>query len=455
MFVEISTELRIGGATIEEKRKLKEALSFINPLWAEAVRYGRRTYGIQKVIKQYRCENRDIFIPRGYLYQLINFFGMPEQLINNTVSLDKVSIPSNIILRPLQAPWVEEMLRHNQGICVAPAGSGKTVMGLYAISQIGQPTLWITDQLNLVNQFIERTKTFLDVGTIGIIGGGKETIGDIVTVATVQTLSKRDLTEVSKKFGLVILDEAHICPQDTTLGVISQFAPKYLYGLTATPYREDNLEVMMHNAIGPTVAYMDRDEVIEAGGILPASVQICDTGVTFNKWGKIEYNDVIDFLIDNKKRNVQIVLDILSEIASGNICIALTSRIEHGRTLRDMLMDLGVDCEHIHSDTKTQTKKVQTAKLDRFTNGEVPLIIATYKLLSKGFDHQPTSRIFFCLPHKAKGLIEQAKGRIERTTDGKEDAIIYDYVDDIGMLKKQFILRMQQYKEHNLKITRT
>lgn len=450
MLVEIKAELLIREATLEEKRELKKRLTIVNPKWTEAAQFGRRTYHIPKHIKQYKCEDGNITIPRGFLYPLIDIFGPPEKIIDKTISHPKIDIPSNIILRPLQGPWVEDILKHRQGVCVASAGFGKTICLLEVISRLGQPTLWLTDQTNLINQFIEEAEEYIEAGKIGIIGDGKEFIGDKITVGMIQTLAKRDLSEVAKLFGTVILDECHVAPTNTTLGVLVQLAPKFLYGATATPYRSDNLEILMHNAIGPTISYVDRDEIVEAGGILPASVKVCRTGITYKKWGKPEYSDVIDFLVENKDRNLEIILDILSELANGHKCIALTSRIEHGKILRNLLLDLDVDCEHIHSE---QSKKVRNTKLNRFLSGETPLIVATYKLLSKGFNYKPLSRIFFTLPHKAKGIIEQAKGRVERTAEGKIDAVVYDYVDDIKMLKNQFDLRLQQYKEHNLKVT--
>lgn len=449
MIVELSNELRIIDASFSEKRKIKEDLSLINPLWKDAVRFGRRTYGIQKVIKQYRCKDKNIYVPRGYLDTLVKTFGPPRELVDKTISFPKVSIPSKIELRPLQKPWIESALKHNQGICVAAAAFGKTVASLEMISTLGQPALWLVDQVNLAEQFINRANEFLDVGKVGMIGAGKESIGDILTTGIIQTLTKRDLSDIVNIFGAVFYDESHGVPAQTCLKVISQFPSNRLYGITATPYREDSLEILMYNAIGPVITYVDRDELVEAGLILPARVKVCNTGVTYHKWNA-DFSEIIEFLSVHEGRNRRIAMDILSEIALGNTCIALTSRIEHGKILRQKLLDLGVDCEHIHS---KQYKKLQDKKLKRFLDGEVPLIIATYRLLSKGFDHPKTNRIFFTLPYKAESTIEQAKGRIERIAPGKVDACLYDYADSIKMLKNQLKIRMLKYEEHNLEIS--
>lgn len=449
MDITLSKDLIVSNATSAEKATLEKHMSFTNPAWQDAVKFKRSTYGIKQVIKLYERDGKVLRLPRGSLYKVIGLVGYPKSLIDETARFDKVEVTSRIKLRNLQKPWVESLLSHRQGIGVAPAGSGKTIMALQAIVNLGQPTLWLTHRQTLVNQFKERVGFFIGAGHVGTIGGGKYDFGDFITVGMVQTLARRDVESLSKMFGVVVVDECHVVPAMQTLKTVRKFAPHYLYGVTATPYREDRLEQIMFDTIGPTIAAMDRDKVVEAKGILPASVKVVDTGVTYNSFGPPEFSKIIEYLANHEGRNRLIAADVLTEIALGNICIVLTNRIEHGKILRDLLVAHGVDCAHLHS---KQSKKEREKGLERFISGEIPLIIATYQLLSDGFDHQPTSRIFFALPYKAKGLIEQSKGRIERSLPGKDDAIVYDYVDRIPMLQRQFAQRCEQYQEHNLEI---
>ena len=422
-------------------------MSFLNPKYQEAVQFKRSTYGIRKVIRLYEEKNDELIIPRGALYKILPLVGPPNKIHNNTAIFKKVDIPSKIEMRPLQEPWIEDMLKHFQGVGVAPPGSGKTVMALEVIARLGQPTLWLTHRQGLVEQFKERAGFFIGGGDVGIIGDGKYEIGKVLTAGMIQTLIKRDLTELSHKFGLIILDEGHICPAEQTMEVIRKFAPQYLYGLTATPYREDKLEQIMFDTIGPCIAYLDRQEVVDADGIMPAKILVRKTGVTHNPAIHSRYDKIIKYLTTHTARNILILADVLTEIALGNICILLTNRVEHGKIIKRELKALGVDSVHIHAKTTNKKRKEYTAQ---FKSGEVALMIATYSLLKEGFDHKPTNRIFFALPHKAKGIIEQAKGRIERTAPGKTNAVVYDYVDSIPMLQRQFEMRYEQYQEHNL-----
>ena len=44
--------------------------------------------------------------------------------------------------------------------------------------------------------------------------------------------------------GLIVVDEAHHVPAPTYSEVVNYFKPSFLIGLTATPYRTDNLDVL-------------------------------------------------------------------------------------------------------------------------------------------------------------------------------------------------------------------
>ncbi len=161
---------------------------------------------------------------------------------------------SKIIYRPYQARAVTKLVSKSpEGVLVAPAGSGKTVMGLSIIPLVGQPTLWLTHTGPLADQAIERAEAFLpNIGKIGMIGRQKWDKGDILTVAMVQTLVRNPdkLLKMRDDYGLVILDEAHHCPAATFMDVVSQLNSYYMYGLTATPYRRDKLEMLMFQYLG-------------------------------------------------------------------------------------------------------------------------------------------------------------------------------------------------------------
>lgn len=126
------------------------------------------------------------------------------------------------------------------GVIVVPPGSGKTVMALKIVDEKQQPALIVVHRKQLALQWMERIEAFLGIlqKDIGQIGQGKTKIGKQITVATMQSLAKADLQNLSDVFGLIIVDECHHIPAETFRNTIGKFNSRYLYGLTATLFRK-------------------------------------------------------------------------------------------------------------------------------------------------------------------------------------------------------------------------
>lgn len=128
------------------------------------------------------------------------------------------------------------------GVIVAPPGSGKTVMALKIVAEKQQPALIVVHRKQLALQWMERIEAFLGIvqKDIGHIGQGKTKIGKQITVATIQSLAKANLQNLTDMVGLIIVDECYHIPAETFSNTISNFNSRYLYGLTATPFRKYN-----------------------------------------------------------------------------------------------------------------------------------------------------------------------------------------------------------------------
>ena len=57
------------------------------------------------------------------------------------------------------------------------------------------------------------------------------------------------------------------------------------------------------------------------------------------------------------------------------------------------------------------------------------LLIATGKYVGEGFDYPRLDTLFLAMPISWKGKVAQYAGRLHRNFPGKEEVLIYDYVD--------------------------
>lgn len=438
-------------------------LTFDNPLYIEAVKHNRYLADLHPYINMYKPLPDGIVLPRGYLQLIEDSMigrGLGLHITDNRILSAPIFVKSNIILRPYQREAKLALLSHPNGMLVAPAASGKTIMGLNIFASLHQKMLWLTHTHRLANQVIERIvgtnedpPIFPDVTRkeIGFIGGGKYSIGDRITIGMIPTLVRRlvDLPEIGRQFGLVIIDEAHHVPASTFLKVLEHFSSYYLYGLTATPYRRDKLEDIMFAGLGLANSVVSRKKVEEKGGIVTPTVikRIVPSPV----WGDNDFHYIIrEILIPNERRLTLITTDVLREAYKGNYCIVISTRKAYCEMIYELVNKHWVKSAIATGDYNRKHNDAQVAKLE---NGEVTVLVTTFELLGEGFDVKKLNRGFMALPFREKARVEQSVGRIQRTCEGKTDAIMYDYVDEnIGILSNQFRHRAEVYKSLGIKI---
>lgn len=429
------------------KENLLQRLKIPNPKYIMAQKLGYKAVFIDQFILNFEVKpDSSIEIPRGMLSYVLKLAKDLDEKIEIIDDRTKVNLnydidSSKILLRDYQTKALSTMVSNGtEGLLVSKAGSGKTVMGLCLVPLLNQRTLWITHTRPLATQTVERINQFLpslnNIGDIGYIGEGKWEVGNVITIGLVQTLirNKDKLCKLKDDFGLVICDEAHHAPSTTFTEVLGELNPYYLYGLTATPIRRDGLTDLMFQNIGNILSTVDIDEIVDYGGIIIPKVYHREINSPLPITEHDYVNILGELMLDNYRNNI-IVSDVLNEATKGNICIVLTERKVHADILFKLLKE---KWDKTGIATGNYKKKEINATIDDLNNNRITVLVATSSLLGEGFDHAPLNRGFLCLPIRNTVRIEQIMGRIQRTADGKKDAIMYDYVDNHSLLKHQF-----------------
>jgi superfamily II DNA or RNA helicase len=453
----IDSSLRLLNVPRDITSWFIEQLTFSNPKFEEAMRYGRYVNNIDPHIKLYKELPNGLTLPRGYLQIVEDSIigqGLNVSIKDNRILAPPITVASNIKLRPYQRNAKFDLLSHPNGMLVAPAGSGKTIMGLDIFDSVRQPLLWLTHTNRLSNQVIERIlEIFTDVtkSEIGFIGAGKVKLGNRITIGMIPTLVRReiDLISIGKKFGIVIVDEAHHVPASTFLKVVGYFSSYYLYGLTATPYRRDKMEDIMFATMGLPNAKVNRKEVKKKGDIITPIVvkRIIPSEI----WENNDFSYIVrEILLNNDRRLYTIVQDVLKEAIDGNYCIVVSTRKQYCEMILEKLV---INWNKTVIATGDYSRKHNDEQVAKIENGEATVLITTFELLGEGFDVPKLNRCFLALPFRERARVEQTVGRIQRPCEGKRDAVIYDYVDEnIGILKNQFLHRAMTYRLLGMKI---
>ncbi len=444
--ITLSSQLKIQKSNLSEGMltQIKNYLTLNNPKYLEAEKRGYFTGDLESKIYCF-TEDRDyLYTYRGYLGSLLPFLcqnGYKYKLIDNRRRLPEVDFTFHGELRDYQQVAVMDALQKHFGIIVAPCGSGKTTMSIAMMAERRQPTLIVCHTKELLNQWAERITQYLGIPkkAIGIIGNGKETIKP-VTVGMVQTLGKRDLEEISKHFGFLIVDECHHTPASTFLKVVSAFDSFYMLGLSATPYRRDKLNKMLYISLGNVVATIKDKDLQESGSRVKPEVIARETSFNYDYQEDSDYQPMISALIENQSRNQLIIDDVIQE--SDNQCLVLSDRKNHCGVLASLLKKQGINCAIL---TGSIPQKERESIIEQLNDGSLKVIFATGALAGEGLDIPKMSRLFITTPIRWKGRVKQYVGRILRTAEGKTDAKVFDYVDSkVGILANSYRSRCNQ-----------
>lgn len=439
--------VKVTGLPQFMKPHLKSDLVIQNPAYADAVKYGRGIKGISKSLTLYRDYGKYITVPRGFydnIVEMVKSTGEEYIVRDERMEFPKQNIKHSIVLRDTQKPATDIMLGCTDGLLVAPPGAGKTIIALYIIATLGQPTLWITHTKRLFEQVIDRANSFMEVGDIGRIMSGKADLKSFLNIAMVQSVNKK-LEGLRNNFGTVILDECHHCPAVTFSEVVNYFNAKHVFGLTATAYRRDGLEPLLFHALGNIRAVISRHALIKAGEIVvPKFVQI-ETGIKFDYDGR-NFARLVSDITRNAERNRLIVGMILKGVLDpNNNILVLTSRVAHARRIHQMLQHRKVP---VSIATGKETNKRNIEAVGKFLKEESRVLVTTYQYLGEGFDHTGINRILILTPIGIKGktTLVQIVGRAQRVQREKT-AVVYDFIDKQGLLEYQASARVNNLLE--------
>ena len=158
---------------------------------------------------------------------------------------------------------MDGMLARDFGTLNSATGSGKTIMALYMVARRQQPTLIIVHTKDLAAQWTQRIEAFLGIAAdkVGVIGAGKNVVGQEITIALVQSLYKC-VEDVAEHIGFLVVDECHRCPSRTFTEAVSGFDARYMLGLSATPWRRDKLSKLIFWHLGDVHHEVDKNRLV-------------------------------------------------------------------------------------------------------------------------------------------------------------------------------------------------
>ncbi|KUK64104.1 MAG: Type III restriction protein res subunit [Desulfofundulus kuznetsovii] len=458
-----------SGISSPALNALKRLAAFRNPEFYKAQAMRLSTFDKPRIISCSYETGQYLCLPRGLeddVCELLEDNGVRIQFNDETNKGRKLDVRFKGDLRGEQQQAADALLAHNNGILSAATAFGKTVIGARLIADCKVNTLILVHRTNLLSQWIERMNEFLIINEepvieltpkrrkrkksiIGQIGGGKNNPGEIIDVAVMQSLVSGDeVKEIVRNYGMIIVDECHHVSAFSFEQILKTANAKYVYGLTATPTRQDGHHPIIYMQCGKIRYRVDAKEQAAAR---PFEHFVIPRFTRFQKpahqdESKWTITDIYNDIQNSELRNSLIIQDVTAAVEQGRNPIILTERTGHVKYLASQLKPRIKNVIAL-TGGETQKKSRETLKtVAGIAEDESFVLVATGKYVGEGFDMPRLDTLFLAMPISWKGTLQQYAGRLHRLYEGKNEVQVYDYVDvHVAMLEKMYQKRLRGY----------
>jgi len=148
----------------------------------------------------------------------------------------------------------------------------------------------------------------------------------------------------------------------------------------------------------------------------------------------------------NEERNNKIAVDVLAAVTEGRTPIVLTERYDHAKLLAEILREKSKNVVLLSGKGTAKEKRETLQGLSQIPADEPLVLVATGRYVGEGFDLPRLDTLFLAMPVSWKGTLAQYAGRLHRNYEGKQEVLIYDYVDiRVPMLERMYHKRLSGY----------
>lgn len=399
-----------------------------------------------------------LYVPKHYGLQK---FGLPEESkLKEGRYVDHMEFKGELLSH--QTTPVKEYLeramdlKHMGGILQLPPGSGKTVMALYILCQLGVKTIIIVHKDFLLNQWRERIEQYIPNAKVGILKQKLVEVDDCdITIASLQSLSMKTYDEGTfDEFGFVIIDECHHIAAQVFSRALLKVNFRYALGLSATVQRKDGLSKVFKWFIGDVV-----HKVTTRNMAITCRVDVCtymdpkddkykQEVYLYN--GKVNLAKMLNNVTEHKPRQEYVVEKLLAVLRRdpNRSVIMLSDRRRHLEETKELIAKREPS---LANETGLYIGGMKNAALEETKTKKI--ILGTYNMISEGFDLPRLDTLFLMT---SKSDVEQSVGRIQRKHEyGENDyePLVVDIVDNFSVFENQARKRRQFYNKKNYAIT--
>ena len=364
---------------------------------------------------------------------------------------DSLELPFD--LRDYQFECVGEAITRKRAILLSPTGSGKSLIIYVTIRywlQLltdgrsypkGGRVLIIVPTTSLVEQM---HSDFMKYGWSEnamhriYSGKDKDNINAACVITTWQSVHRlrKDWFE---QFGCVIGDECHGFKSKSLMTIMNKCTEAgYRFGTTGTLDGAQTHELVLQGLFGK-IYRVTTTKTLQDNNTL-AKLEIKRIVLTYaeeirKEFGKRTYQDEIEFIVSNEKRN-RFIRNLALDM-KGNTLVLYNYVEKHGKPLFNMIEDGASEDRKVFfvsGDVGATDREAIRGIVEKQKNA---ILVASLGTFSTGINIKELHNIIFASPSKSQIRVLQSIGRgLRKSTDGITTQL-YDISDDISWKSRQ------------------
>jgi len=326
----------------------------------------------------------------------------------------------------------------DKGLVVMATGVGKTYLAAFDCLKY-KKILFVAHREEILTQAYKSFQRIMPEKRFGMFKASMTQKDADVIFASVQTLGKENYLRESyfktDYFDYIIIDEFHHVAASSYKGIVDYFKPKFLLGLTATPFRMDNKDIF--EFCDDNLVYeLNLKEAIERDYLVPFRYYgiFDDTDYRKIDFKNGKYNDKeLEKALSVETRAVLILK--YYRIFSLDKTVAFCCSISHANFMATEFNRMGVRAAAVHSGNGEFIEQRDTA-IELLKTGELKVIF-TVDIFNEGVDIPELDSVLFLRPTESYTIFIQQLGRGLRKCLDKSRVTVLDF---IGNYKRAHIL---------------
>lgn len=302
-----------------------------------------------------------------------------------------------------------------------------TATAINLSTKIQLKTLIIVNRLVLMKQWEESILKFSPSSKIYIIKPPNDNNIPLdydfylINAINVSKYTRQQLSFI----GFCIIDECHMIMSEVLSQCLWKLNPKYLIGLSASPYRLDGLDSMINVYFGDKKI----TKRIERSHVVYKVNTNFTPEVQYNRQGKLDWNYILNSQCSNIDRN-KLIVSIVKKHNS-RYFLLLTKRLEQANMLAKMLSEESIEYDCLYG-------------TNVYVSSDKHVLIGTTGKCGVGFDAPKLDTLVVCCD--MVNYYIQMLGRVMRNKDSQP--WVFDLVDNHPTLLQHYYKRCKVYKEN-------